>query len=76
MASAKTEQLIAQVKPKAYQQASRFPRNAAELMKKQEKQMEWQKYLQHLRENRARKTRLMGVLDSLEGVPIIKKQTR
>lgn len=42
--------------------------------------MKWQKqrqkYLQKLREKHACKTRLMEVLDSLEGVPIIKKQAR
>lgn len=72
----KAEQLIAQVKPKAYQQAGRYLRKAAGVMKKQGKQKEWQKYLQNLRENHARKTRLMEVLDSLEGVPVIKKQGR
>ena len=70
----KAEQLIAQVKPKAYQQAGRYLRKAAGVMEKQGKQKQWQKYLQNLREIHARKTRLMEVLDSLEGVPIIKKQ--
>ncbi|MCF8111336.1 MAG: hypothetical protein K9J85_07575 [Desulfobacteraceae bacterium] len=72
----KAEQLIAQVKPKAYQQAGGYLRKAAGVMEKQGKQAEWQRYLQSLRENHARKTRLMEVLNSLEGKPIIKKQSR
>ncbi|MGM0787964.1 MAG: SWIM zinc finger family protein [Thermodesulfobacteriota bacterium] len=72
----KAEQLIAQVKPKAYQQAGGYLRKAAGVMKKQGKQKEWQRYLQNLREKHARKTRLMEVLDTLEGKPVVKKQGR
>ena len=70
------EQWIAQVKPKAYQQAGGYLRKAAGVMEKKGNQKQWQKYLQNLREKHARKTRLMEVLDSLEGVTVIKKQGR
>jgi uncharacterized Zn finger protein len=70
------EQLIAQVKPKAYQEAGKYLRKAAKVMAKEKKQEEWGRYLQSLRENHARKIRLMEVLDSLDNKPIIKKTKR
>jgi uncharacterized Zn finger protein len=68
------ERLIAQVKPKAYQEAGKYLRKAAKVMAKEKKQEEWDRYLQGLREHHARKIRLMEVLDSLEDKPIIKKR--
>ena len=70
----KAERLIAQVKPKAYQQAGKYLRKAAKVMAKERKKVEWNRYLQSLREHHARKIRLMEVLDSLEDKPIIKKR--
>ena len=68
------ERLIAQVKPKAYQEAGKYLRKAAKVMAKERKQAEWDRYLQSLREHHARKIRLMEVLDGLDERPIIKKR--
>lgn len=69
----KAERLIAQVKPKAYQQAGKYLRKADKVMAKEKKQKEWDRYIQHLRDHHARKIRLIEVLDSLNDKPIIKK---
>ena len=70
----KAERLIAQVKPKAYQEAGKYLRKAASVMAKENKQEEWGRYLQRLRKDHARKIRLMEVLDGLEDKPIIRKK--
>ena len=70
----KAERLIAQVKPKAYQEAGKYLRKAAKVMAKENKPKEWDRYLQSLREYHARKIRLMEVLDNLDDKPIIKKR--
>jgi uncharacterized Zn finger protein len=72
----KAERLIAQVKPKAYQEAGKYLRKAAKVMAEEKKQVDWDRYLQSLREHHARKIRLMEVLDTLDGKPIIKKTIR
>jgi uncharacterized Zn finger protein len=69
----KAERLIAQVKPKSYHEAGKYLRKAAKVIAKGKKQVEWEGYLQRLREHHARKIRLIEVLDSLEGKPVIKK---
>ena len=51
-----------------------YLRKAAKVIAKEKKQEEWGRYLQRLRENHARKIRLMEVLDGLEDLPIIKKR--
>jgi uncharacterized Zn finger protein len=66
--------LIAQVKPRAYQEAGKYLRKAAKVMARESKQAEWNLYLQDLRENHARKVRLMEVLESLDDKPIIRKK--
>jgi uncharacterized Zn finger protein len=70
----KAEQLIAQVKPKAYQEAGKYLRKAARVMAKEKKQEEWGRYLKSLREYHARKIRLIEVLDGIDDKPIIKKR--
>jgi len=70
------ERLIAQVKPSAYQEAGKFLRKAGEVMSKQNQQAQWVQYLRSLREAHARKRRLIEILDSLEGKPIIQKTVR
>lgn len=70
----KAEGLIAQVKPKAYQEAGKYLRKAAKIMARERKKMAWDRYLQSLRELHARKIRLMEVLDGLDDKPIIKKK--
>ena len=72
----KAERLIAQVKPKAYQEAGKYLRKAAKTMAREGKRDEWDRYLESLREQHARKIRLMEVLDGLEDKPIIKKKKR
>jgi uncharacterized Zn finger protein len=69
----KAERLIAQVKPKAYKEAGIYLRKAADVMAKENKLKEWDRYIQRLREHHARKIRLLEVLDSLENKSIIKK---
>lgn len=71
----KAESLIAQVKPKAYQEAGRYLRKIAKVMAEGGKQAEWDRYLQNLREHHARKIRLIAVLNSIDKKPIIKKKT-
>ena len=72
----KAERLIAQVKPRAYQEAGKYLRKAAKVMARDGRQADWEGYLQGLRLQHARKIRLMEVLDSLEDKPIIKKTKR
>ena len=69
----KAERLIAQVQPKAYQEAAKFLKKAGKVMSKQDKQAQWDQYLGSLREAHARKRRLLEILDGLQGKPILKK---
>ena len=68
------EEQIAQAKPNAYLEAARYLRKAAQVMAEQNKQMEWDGYLYDLREKHIRKRRLIEILDSLDGQPIIKRK--
>jgi uncharacterized Zn finger protein len=70
----KAERLIAQVKPSAYQEAAKYLRKAAMVMRQGKKQSEWERYLKNLREQHLRKRRLIEILDGLEGKPIVKKR--
>jgi uncharacterized Zn finger protein len=70
----KAEGLIAQVKPKAYQDAAKYLRKAAKVIRREKKLAEWESYLKELREQHFRKRRLMEILDGLEGKPIVKKR--
>ncbi len=69
----KAERLIAQVKPSAYQEAAKYLRKAAKVMRRGKKPAEWEGYLKGLREQHARKRRLIEILDGLDGKPIVKK---
>ena len=71
----KAEGLIAQVKPKAYQEAVKYSRKAAKVMCRGKKSAAWEIYLKALREQHLRKRRLMEILDGLDDKPIIKKGT-
>jgi uncharacterized Zn finger protein len=66
--------LIAQVKPSAYREATKYLRKAAKVMHREKKTAEWERYLKELREVHARKRRLLEILDGLEGKPILKKR--
>jgi len=68
------ENLIAQVKPRAYEAAAGYLRKAGRVMAQQKREKEWDQYLQRLREKHARKRRLMEILDSLEKRPILRKK--
>jgi uncharacterized Zn finger protein len=70
----KAERLIAQVQPKAYQEAVKYLRKAGKVMSTQKQQAEWDQYLKSLREAHARKRRLLEILDGLEGNPIMQKR--
>lgn len=72
----KAENLIAQTKPRAYEEAARYLRKAGAVLARQGKQQEWTRYLQELRGTHARKSRLIEVLDRLTGKPILTKKTR
>ena len=66
---AKAERLIAQVEPRAYQEAATYLRKAGVVMASRGEKEQWQKYLLDLRGTHARKRRLMEILDSLDGRP-------
>ena len=70
----KAERLIAQVNPKAYQEAAKYLRKAGEVMAFQNQQAQWDQYLKGLREAHTRKRRLIEILDGLDGKPIMKKR--
>jgi uncharacterized Zn finger protein len=70
----KAERLIAQVKPKAYREAAKYLRKAGLVMEQQKKSKQWSQYLQGLRQQHARKIRLIEILDGLAGKPIVKKR--
>jgi len=70
----KAERLIAQVKPGAYQEAAKYLRKAAKVMRREKKLAEWESYLKELREQHLRKRRLIEILDGLDGKAIVKKR--
>lgn len=70
----KAERLIAQVKPSAYQEAAKYLRKAAKVVRREKKPAEWESYLKGLKEQHLRKRRLIEILDGLEGKPIVKKR--
>ncbi len=70
----KAERLIAQVKPSAYQEAARYLRKAAKVMRREKKIAAFEGYLKALREQHIRKRRLVEILDGLDEKPIVKKR--
>ena len=68
------ERLIARVKPSAYQEAAKYLRKVAEVMRREQKLKEWERYLRRLREEHIRKRRLIEILDGLNGKPIMGKR--
>ena len=67
------KRLIAQVKPRVYQEAVKSLRKAAEIMRREKKLVEWKRYLKELRQQHVRKRRLIEILDDLDGNPIVKR---
>ena len=68
----KAENLIAQVKPKAYQEAAKYLRKAAKVMAGQNNQNEWDRYILQLKKEHARKLRLIEILDKMHSRPIVR----
>lgn len=64
---------IAAVKPSAYEAAAGYLRKLSGLLKKLNREAEWKDYLVQLRAAHMKKRRLMEILDTLEGKPILKK---
>ncbi len=62
----KAEDLIAHVKPSAYEKAGTYLVRIASLLHDTASSDEWRAYLQELRAANKRRPRMMGVLDSLE----------
>ncbi|MDO5675050.1 MAG: hypothetical protein Q4G66_09065 [bacterium] len=62
----KAEQLIALVKPKAYQEAAVYLRRMRKLYEERKRLDDWQALLAGLRSRHKAKRRLMDVLDELE----------
>lgn len=67
------EQCIARVKPSAYKEAAGYLRKAAAVMEKEKKTAQWQKYISQLRQEHARKRRLLEILDDMDKKPILSK---
>ena len=61
------ENQIALTKPKAYEVAAGYLRKVRRVMKKMEREKEWQSYIAELRQVNAKKKRLLEILDSLSG---------
>ena len=68
------EELIAQVKPRAYQEAVVYLRKAQSVASLQNKQDQWDQYILELRIKHRPKRKLMEILDGLEDKPILKKR--
>lgn len=67
------ENLIAQTKPKAYEEAATFLRKISQTLKKLNKEKDWQTYLSELKQKNIRKIRLIETLDSMDGKRIIER---
>ena len=62
---------IAQTKPSAYETAAGYLRNLHRLLHKSGREQEWHTYLAEIRQANARKKRLLEILDTLAGRPVI-----
>jgi uncharacterized Zn finger protein len=65
------ENLIAQTKPRAYEESASYLRKISKTLKKLNKEKDWQTYKNGLRQANIRKIRFIETLDSLEGWKII-----
>jgi len=65
------EREIALIKPKAYEAAAVYLRKVRDLLRKLKREGEWKKHLSELRQANARKTRLLEILNRLEGRRIV-----
>jgi len=67
------ERQIALTKPKAYEASSVYLRKVHGLLKKLKRESEWKDYLFKLRQANVRKTKLIEILNRLEGGRIVEK---
>jgi len=65
------ENLIAEVKPKAYEEAAVYLGKIQRVLKKRKKDKEWQKYILEIRHEHFRKRKLLEILDGLNGKRIM-----
>lgn len=65
------EDLIAEVKPKAYEKAAIYLWKVQRVLKKTEKNKEWQKYILEIKHEHVRKRRLLEILDGLDDKRIL-----
>jgi len=65
------EDLIAEVKPKAYEKAAVYLGKIQRTLEKQKRNNEWKSYLSEIRLEHIRKRRLLEVLDNLDGSRIV-----
>jgi len=54
----------------------KYLRKASEVMRREQKLKEWERYLRKLREEHTRKRRLIEILDGLNGKPIMGKRVQ
>lgn len=62
---------LARVKPAAYHVAGLYLRKMRTVYRREKRLSEWRAYLAKLREENRRRPRMIEVLDSLEGKPIV-----
>lgn len=65
------DSLIAQVKPKAYEEAARYLRLMKKIYTRNQRLDDWQRLLSKLRREHKSKRRLMGVLDTLSNKKLV-----
>lgn len=63
--------LIAEVKPKAYEKAAVYLGKIQRVLKKKKKNKEWQKYILEIRHEHTRKRKLLEILDGLNDKQIM-----
>ena len=68
--------LINQTKPSAYEQAVGYLRKAGKIMTQQNKQAEWNQYLDSLREQHKKKRRFVEILGQSDRQPIVSRWGR
>ncbi len=67
------ERLIAEARPKSYESAIFYLGKIMNLMKRQERMEEWERYIVQVRTGNVRKRRFLGMLDVLEKKKILKQ---
>ncbi len=68
------ERFISEIKPSAYREAAIYLQKAQKVMVREKRQAEWNLYVEGLRKEHSRKRRLMEILDTLGGKPVVKRR--